>query len=97
MIVHTEARHHFIENKQAAVFRRDVSQALQKSRLRRNDAHVARHRLHDNSCQLFPELLEGKLDGVQIIVRHGDGVHRYILGYTWLSGNPSVATPEPLL
>ena len=59
---------HFVEHQHDPVSRADVAQALQKARLRQNDAHVAGDRLDDQRGDLIRERFAQPFDRRQVVV-----------------------------
>ena len=66
--VHTEAGHHFIEDKDRAVAVAEVPQPLQESGPRCDQVHVARDRLDNHPGDLVGMRLESGGDFVEIVI-----------------------------
>ena len=60
-LVDAETCHHLIEDQDRAFALGDPSQAFQKSRLRRDNAHIAGHRLDDDARDLVGIIFEQRL------------------------------------
>ncbi len=69
-----EAGHYFVEDQQRAVLPGDFAQALQEAFRRRDDAHVAGHRLDDHGSDFFGVPGEQGADALQVVVTRHQGI-----------------------
>ena len=74
--MHAEAGHHLVEDQHRAVPIAKLAQALQESRPRRDEVHVACDRLDDHAGDLVGMRLERRGDVVEIVV----GEHQRLAG-----------------
>ena len=63
-----EAGHHLVENEHAAIVIAEFAQAFEKTRLRRDAIHIARHRLDDDAGDLAADLREGVAHLIELVV-----------------------------
>ncbi|KAF1852355.1 hypothetical protein Lal_00037083 [Lupinus albus] len=70
---HAEARHHFIEDQDGAVFGTQAAHGAQEFIRSTHQVHVARHRFHDHAGNLVAGILEGlfQLGGVVVVQHQG--------------------------
>ncbi len=66
-----ETGHHLIQDQQRSVARGDIAQRFEKSRLRRNAAHIAHHRFHDHAGDLAAMLAKRLFQRIGRIERQG--------------------------
>ena len=85
----TEARHHFVENQQGAVFFGLLAKRGQEAALRANEPHVARDRLHNHAGDLVPFFLKRLFQG-GCVLKLRIGVVRTAARIPGLFGTPSV-------
>ena len=90
-----EPGHHFVADEQGAVICAQLSQPRVEAWQRWHDSHVGCRGLGDHTRDLVTHLFEDLLGGGDVVVRKHNGVGRCAGRYSGVSGNPSVATPEP--
>ena len=69
-----EARDHLVEHEQGTVVRRAPAQRLEEADVGRDEAHVRGDRFDQDRGGLRAVLVQGRVERVDVVVRHDDGV-----------------------
>ena len=71
-----EAGHHFVEDQQRAVFRRQLTQRLQEIRRRADEAHVADDRFQNDAGDLVAVFCKGRGQIGDVVIAKTERVFR---------------------